>query len=307
MLAALAAAALVLGGCTQAESTSILNADGSVERTVTITVPAGMMPGMETPNPSSFVDFTDDWKTEEFESEESTSLTGTRTISPTAAGVQDYVLDDGQGHQLLCSISVTKEGKRLIYTETYTWQGEKDMDDPTGDVDELLTKHLAVLNPTPAQYESVAAGLRTSLWRALFGPKEPMLFSVMMNPLNGMRQITAMAGNEMYTLLKAEFPSASSADRLKVVRSFFSELQESEGWKSSVSAPTEPPGMVPPGEEEEGGDDTIIQLLTSVSGPSVPISHNGTYDIVSGQVFWSMMSPAPMFEPVVLRAVFEVD
>ena len=73
------------------------------------------------------------------------------------------------------------------------------------------------------------------------------------------------------------------------------------------SVPTGDPSDIDPEMMMEGeeSDNTTVSIASSVTGPGRLVETNGEYDLVSGEIFWTLYSPAAALGPVVLRAVFD--
>jgi uncharacterized protein YndB with AHSA1/START domain len=292
-------------GCATTESATIIDESGAVKRTVSVSMPEMPMAEAEAPGPSDFIKLLGDgWETEEGNEEGNLKLTGRREIAAGSGDVLDYELVDGEGHKVICTVTTVKEGSRITYTETYVWDGPQDEEDPTEDADELLDDALKPFSASADQTNKLKEQIKFAIWRKLFGPADPIFGSLLSNPSSGARKLTAAGGESMMEVLTEEFPDSPRSQRLEAVRSFFKGLLESEGWNEGVQ-PADP--TAPPAEGEEGDSSPMMSILSAVSGPGTLVEHNGQYDIVQDQVFWSMYFEAPMWEPVVLRAVYELD
>lgn len=303
-------AGLIVSGCGEVGSDSVVHADGSFDRTVTLSLPSmDMMPGAEPTDPGERLRFNqeDMWDVSVGDDDGAVTLTATRSF---AAGEQidhDFELLSGDEPFLRCSVNVrTLSNGYIEYTETYEWIGQYP-DPPELNSDELeeIGEHLQAIGGTEEDALAVGTELTKAMWRVVFGPTEPLMPAFILSMRSAEKKLMKRAGEELLRILEERFASrASSAERLSVARAIMNESDVIETFGEGV--PTGDPGEIE-AEMMEGdeADDTTVSIAASVRGPGRLVETNGEYDSVSGEVFWSMYSPAAALGPVVLRAVFD--
>lgn len=298
-LAVLPLVCLFLTGCARVENSGTLTADGGLERKLKISVPA--MQGMDdTPLPKSFVEFSQpgSWRVTESKKGEESILEAVRTLPPGHAAEWDFRINDGSKDKAAVRMSAVKLPDGTIsYTETWTWLGgPPESTDNVKKVEAALKKHLAPMNATDAQVQSAMSRVQKRMWRELFGPGNPIVATLMLNPSDGLRRLNRVGAEEVLAFLKDEFPATPEDQRRTIARAFAREAS---------AASQEDVTPKPQEAQASQGNSAVVTITTSIKGPGSLVESNGTYNFVEDDVSWSMFLEACQLEPVVLRAVFK--
>lgn len=304
-------AGLVACGCGEVGSDTVLHADGSFDRTITISFPnMETMPGAEPTNPGDRLRLNnpDLWVVSVEDVDDNVILTAIRSFGAGESIGHDFELMSGEEPYLRCSVNVrTLSNGYIEYRESYEWIGEFP-DPPELAPEELeeLGEHLQAIGGTEEDILAVGTELTQAMWHVVFGPSEPLMPTIILSIRSAEKKLQKRAGEELLRILEERFASrTTSAERLAVARAIMKDSNLMEKFAESV--PTGDPADMDPEMMAEGeeSDDTMVSIASSVTGPGRLVETNGEYDVVSGTVFWSMYSPAAALGPVVLRAVFD--
>jgi hypothetical protein len=288
-------------GCAQTESVSVVAADGTVQRKVSVTIDNSSNPMAGEENvlkPSTLIKFNAaaGWKSEEKKGEKGQDiLTGARTIKPGESLESEFTLSDGsEGSLASCAAKAEKTADGLIvYTETWTWKGEiKESGTPIEKLQSVIDEKLSPWGVSESDRKTIAASVRRKSWRALFGPGDPLLGILLTNPNQGVRKLNNIVA-EAFLQAMEPISGKSHAEKVAVVKEMVNGLDT-----TGMTAPEPPAG------EAEPNSDMMVSILSRVKGPGQVVDHNGEMDILEDEVFWSMYLEASMVEPVVLKAVF---
>lgn len=295
--------ALALQGCLNTSSTTDVKADGTATYSVKLTAPdpeasGGMVPSAPIEQlyalPKEAA-----WKTTQTtDKEKGVVFTATRSLNPgqeTDGGITLLEKD-----QPLTKTTVKTEklpNGNVRYTAVFSWVGPKE--DLIGTSREPVAKEVQAMLPTGTatdeQAVEIAETVARDLWKALFGPGDPLFAQMMTNPEMLERKLKSrMAGSINRTLVAVLGNKLTDAQRKAVV----AKALESESVKGGKM-------VNPQAQAQKQGEDSVggfASMVFSVKMPGTLVSHNGALDEYTGEVYWDLFSPAPQIGPVTMTA-----
>ncbi len=197
------------------------------------------------------------------------------------------------------SVRTLPDGK-LEYREVIRWRGTKPTKLATPDP-ELMTL-LAVTLPTldKAGQATVTLHLQQSLWRALFGPGEPLLGLLITHSDLGEFKLKKQLSIVVDTELKAALgEKLSEAERRTAVQKIVATITDDVKDKTKKQANAGPGG--------DKNDDALVAILIKAKLPGKILQTNGEEDPATGEVVWGLFSQAAAAGDVVLTAVCEPE
>ena len=193
------------------------------------------------------------------------------------------------------SVRTLPDGK-LEYREVIRWRGAKPKE-LTAPIPELLTT-LSVSVPALAKaaQATVATHIQQGLWRALFGPGEPLLGQLMTHPELGEFQLKKRLGQTVSDELRTALgDTLTDSERRVAVQKIVVAITESVSSKTKQQANAGPGG--------ESSNDALVALLIKAKLPGKLIQTNGEEDPATGEIVWGLFSQAPAAGDVVLTAI----
>lgn len=291
---------LLAAGCAQVDSSTVISADGKVERRVSVTVDNSTNPtaveGGGT-KPATLIAFNPaaNWKVEEKLGDKGQDiLTAARELQAGEKLDEEFTLSDKRSSLAGCRVEVEKlaDGS-LAYTETWTWKGDvKESGTPIEKLQSVVDEKLEPWGISEAERKTIVERVRAKSWRALFGPGDPLLTQVLTNPNQGVRKLNNVVAQAFLNELEP-VAGHTREEKLAVIKEMVN------GLDAAGNSTPEAPG------QEGEGENVMVSILSRVKGPGAIVDHNGEIDIIENEVFWSMYLEASMVEPVVLRAVFK--
>lgn len=294
------AAALLMGGCVRNSSFSEISETGAIQRSLTLTITDSGMGGDEKPKPEDHLILSNPgaWKVSSSTKDTNTTLTATRTMAPGAPKAVEYRLSDGKTGKAKVEIGLqTLANGDQEYTETWTWEGEKETiaDDIVKDVAPILAKHLKPLGATDQKVSESSDFVADLVIRTMMGPSEPMLMQLVTQPEEGLRQFRRRIYLGFAEWIENEIPGVDGAKARAAAKSWALDLENllEEKQTASTSSPTPP-----------GGGGQLVTIQSAVKGAGTLVETNGVMDEVDDRIYWSMYLEACSRKPVVFRAVF---
>jgi len=294
----LATLLLVLTGCARSSSVTTIRPDGGWTRTLTFALndpQSGSESAMKIEDvfalPSGPA-----WKVERSTKDDETTVVATREVALGETSVGDVSVLQGGKPVLVNEVVVRETDDAFEYRETFRWKGErpKELDKPIGELTALLDKTL----PSSATAEDkafLAQGLRKEIWRALFGPGDPLALRILTQPDLAERLLRQRVGKGALSLLESRLGDRlTDKERRKVVIA----LLDSENAKALFDPKAK-------AEESQKSEKTnaFVTLSVAVVMPFDVRSTNGELDAIRNEVFWAMLPEAAALEDVVLTAV----
>lgn len=294
-------AAILMGGCVRNSSVSEISSTGAVTRSLTLTISDSGMGGEDKAKPEDHLILANPgaWKVSSSTKDTTTTFTATRTMAPGAPKAIEYRLSDGKTGKAKVEVGVrTLANGDQEYTETWTWEGEKETitDDIVNDVKPILAKHLKPLGATDEKVTESTDFVSDLVIRTMMGPSEPMLMQLITQPEEGLRQFRRRVYIGLAEWIKKEIPGVDEAKANAAAKAWALDLQKllEEKQSETTSSPTPP-----------GGGGQLVTIQSSVKGPGAWVETNGVVDEVDDRIYWSMYLEACSKKPVVFRAVFK--
>ncbi len=184
----------------------------------------------------------------------------------------------------------------LEYREVIRWRGPKPTELTTPEPEMLALLATTVPALDKAAQATVATHLQQSLWRALFGPGEPLLGLLITHPELGefklKKHLVAAVDAELKTALGDKL---TDTERRTATQKVIVALTESVKDKTKKQVNAGPSG--------DKNDDALVALLIKAKLPGKLLQTNGEEDPVTGEVVWGLFSQAPAAGDVVLTAI----
>lgn len=282
-------------------SLSEVSPQGAVDRKVTVRM-AEMGMSQEKPDPAKMISFSTPglWKIEARTEKQEQVLEATRRLPAAGDNGADFVMNDGGTGKARCEVKVVKRDDGLLeYTETWTWMGPKGTalsEQLNKDSAKAFGARLSAAGFTEAETKQTIERLGKRIFRAVMGPAEPLLPTLVMDTGLAMRKLRIQMAGEMEAAIGEIKPEMAAADKrtltVAILADLTKELENSRSAGPSESAP---------GESNSG---QLVGLELAVAGPGQVVETNGIADPIDGRVYWNMYLEACEHEPVVLRAVF---
>ena len=254
-----------------------------------------------------------------------------RRTAPLAPGEtvrQDMVVRgivNGQpGGQVVNEVAVRPAGPaRVEYRETLRWQGKRpdELFQPQPSI--LKTVRAALPAPLAADDKAVSAitvQVQQELWRAAFGPGEPLIVIFLAHPDLGQRRMQQRLGRALVSALETNFgdrmtPAERRAVALKLATNK-SLLKSGPAGQANAAAGSAAASGVPPGADpsaggaiqfggKDGYNPSLVALTFTLKPPGRVVETNGEYDELTGEVVWTLYTEAVAAGDVTLRAVCE--
>ncbi len=308
------AVAMVVGvgagtaGCGRMNATTVVRADGTCTRTIKLAAAKpdekGGMNIMPKLDDVFVVPSGPAWKVERSVKDADTICTATRTFKVGDTLQPDIVLkgekSKAQGRSVEGMVSVKQLSPGVIeYRETLKWVGEKpkEFTEANPEIAADVRKALPAGAATDAEVKKLAGALVTELWRAMFGPKDPLLSVVIMHPdladRLARRRMSATFEQAVADTLGSKLTEAQR-------KAFVDKLIGQSIARSSASSKSQSSG---PGASSDSSS-AFVPVLYSVKLPGKVTATNGQID--GDEVYWAFYSMAPAAGDVVLTATCEV-
>lgn len=294
------AASLLLGGCVRSSSLSEITSTGAVNRSLTITVSDTGMSGENKTKPEDHLILTNPgaWKVSSSTKDMSTILTASRTMAPGAPKSVEYRLTDGKTGKAKVEVGLkTLPNGDQEYTETWTWEGEKETiaSEIVEDVSPILNKHLKPLGADDQKVAQATEFLSDLVIRIMMGPSDPMLMDIITQPEEGLRQFRRRIYLGLAEWIEKEVPNVDEAKAKATAKAWALDLQNllQEKQTESTSQSNAP-----------GSGGQLVTVQSAVKGLGQVVETNGLLDEVDDRIYWNMYLEACSNKPVVFRAVF---
>lgn len=293
-------AILALVGCDRVVSSTDLAADTSYVRTVKFSHATN--PGM--PDETKVSDLIrlegEGWTKSTETKDANETLTATRKVQAGAGSVLESTLTVKGKAYLEARVEAKKlPSGEIDYTETYTWVGpksQKNADTETANRDRLLkTIKQALPSLTESQAADLEAVVEDDLMKALLGPSQPMLMSIVTQPELASKQIR---GRE-YQLIVRFLTDQKLVDAVSAAKAARQIAGTSLDDKALASNTPTPPSD--PNQKNDDPGMTLVQSEVKFTGTIVQA--DGETDPVDGSVYWAFYAGAAERKPVKLHAI----
>ncbi len=307
---------LTVAGCHRVKTSTTIASDGSFDRKSKYTLSSAAMsmgafdtngdpekPQVEPSLRNMFKIPADSPKVKVVEGKEGEDniLTVSKVAIPASELKDDLVILDAKKSPVLSSsVRVEKRADgNLEYTETLHWVGKK-KDDVEATLASLQSKLKSIL---PAEFQGdstlkpLAKGLLVNMAQTVFGPPEPMLGQMLVDPeAAGYKMANALlVKNE--ALITKSLSSLPAEDRSKIALEISNALLETQ----DSFMPKEPDGS----SNSKNDSNDLVAMMYEVAFPGTVVESNGIYDRVNGVVYWSLLAPSAQIQDVVLHVVIK--
>ncbi|MDX1932385.1 MAG: hypothetical protein SFU56_07255 [Capsulimonadales bacterium] len=242
--------------------------------------------------------------------------TAVRACRPGEVISRDVALRSGDSArptvQVANSVTVRSLGNgRWEYRETLQWVdpakpplkfGDLSQNDP--ELTAAFKKVLPVELATPTKVARFQERLAPRFWRLFFGPGDPLLaemFSMIFFPDTAERKLKRRFSGAIDGALAETYGNALTVDRRHAIARQLADMQTGNFRKNVDKKTAEGPPLGPPGSGNTS--ETMTALTFVVQLPGRIVETNGDADPVSGEVSWSLYSPAVQAGEITLRAV----
>lgn len=300
--------ALLLAGCARVNTSTAIHADGSFTRKVVYAV--SKMTGMAPPSDAKAKDKPEDYfklptqgpgvTVVRGEDKNGPTVTVTREVAADSAPLTDISLWGAKGKVMATStVAVRKlDGGLIEYVETLHSL------DPQGKSKQFVIPELRAMvkKALPAEFQTtvtidkVTLAISINLVHAIAGPPEPLLMNLFVNPDSTIRRINTVAFTANVQTFKELIPSLTDAQSAAMARSLANILNQDTFSQTNAAADASGP-------KESSGDNEMSPLFFAVSFPGKVVSTNGLTDLVTGEVYWSLLPAALDSGDVQLRVV----
>lgn len=298
----LLALVVLLAGCGNTTATTEVRPDGSFKRTVKLVVPESTL---GTPIPLEKV----------YALPMGAPWTATRTRDKDRNIVFTSFRDVPAGSGLAGDVTILKAGKPFVATQTkvvknadgtieyreritYLGSDKPDLAKAMQDLGAGIQSALPPGKATTAEAERMGRGIIREMWRAFFGPGDPLLGHLFSHP----------------GLLEKRFRRdlGASADRLarEVLGQRLTNAERREFVRKLVlSGDFDDRGLFDPQKEADKpnpgsqGAPEFVSMLFVAKMPGRVVSTNGEYDPIADEVVWALYPIAAQLDPVDLVAV----
>ena len=291
----------VLAGCSRTSTDTTVNANGTWTRTVRLTIPKTSMDGKEETFEKYFLlPSGANWKTSRTTDKDNQIFTAVRTLNA-GESVQDLQVKAGTAVVANNDVTVRKIGEnRFEYVETIHYKGPEkpDIKTATDKIAPLIKEALPADLATDEHVKHLSEMGFQFMWRTIFGPTEPLLTQILMNPDMAARRIKSRFARQMQEAMATEFGDKMTTQvRLDTVRKMINRLDA----ESLLDDKKEKA-------QKEGPSDnsSLVSMFTAVKLPGRIVESNGETDEITGEVIWAYFPESAQIGDVKLRAVCEI-
>lgn len=290
---------VLLVGCSRATTDSVISKDGSWTRTVKLTVQK--MPG--DPESNSFADtfgtpLGSDWKSKvEFKGEDRTTTFSRKVATGNEVLTDVIVREKGQTTYKNFVTIRSLGGNKYEYLEKFVATQVK-----PSETEAAIVKLVEVLNAqlppdllSKQEVQKVSRECFRSLIASIFGPDEHLIGVMLLSGAGGEKRLKARFYETLDRSLSGALGDRLSSEKRQqlIVRVTQTLDEDTLLGKQKKSA-------------KEGDSNGMVGLSSSVSFPGKLIETNGRIFPLTGEVYWDYSTLSADFEPIELRAVFQL-
>ncbi len=297
---------VITAGCASVEINDTIFPNGACLTKIRYELPK-IMPNATISNATPFIlPSGNGWKTEKSVKNNQEITTATRMIQPGETIENDIHLQNmdpktGKTTPYLANtVKIERlSGNRLKYIETLHWVGPKDAH--FMEMDQKSLKELKALLPanlaTDENVRKLTHNTVKLIWKAIFGPGEPLLPVLLMQPQLAEHRLNQRIGNAMIESLKETFGKKLTADqRIQLVRSIFKVAKETgDANANQIKSP-----------QNDNSSGNLCALYYTIKMPGKVLATNGEIDNITGEVYWGVYDAAAMPGDVSLYAICQV-
>lgn len=305
-------AAVLLNGCARVVATTELKPDGSWNRKLVFhaTVPSdkGMTLG---PKPEEIFGFptAPAWKITRTRKDDELILTAERTMKSGETLPSDLLLKGPKGAARLTNTVTVRQiaPGRWEYRETLHWNGPTpaEMQKMPAEFSTEMRRLLPPALATEENLKSLAQVFLREMWHVIYGPGDPLLSQILMNPDLVERKVIRRIGSALNKALLDRFgEKMTESQRIAVVRELV--RKSVEGTQASNKEKADP-NKTMNDNPNKGPDATLTSLLFAIKLPGKIVSSNGELDEFTGEVYWSCYTEAAAVGDVTMTAVCDTN
>jgi hypothetical protein len=191
---------------------------------------------------------------------------------------------------------------RWEYRETLHWNGERPdaFKQIPAEVKTAYKQSLPAGFATDANLQALGETTLRELWRALFGPGDPLLAMVIMHPDLAERKVMRRIGVVVNTALVERFgDKLTQVQRGDIVKKVVQ--QAIEDTKSTTKSKADPTAAA------DSSPSALTAMTFVIKLPGKIVSTNGERDDVTGEVYWALYSEAAAVGDVVMTATSDTN
>jgi hypothetical protein len=225
-----------------------------------------------------------------------------RTFKAGAAAPPDIVVKGAKGATLLTNTLSIKEVTpgRWEYKETLHWSGDRpdDMKRVPAEVHAALKEALPAGLATEENLQALGQQAFREVWRALFGPGEPLLTMILLHPDLAERKAMRSIGRAINSALVERFGDKLSQDqRGEIVRRIVKKAMDDTNVSTKAKADPQAKQQSDPG--------AMAAMMFVVKLPGKIVATNGEQDEITGEVYWALYAEAAAVGDVTMTATCE--
>lgn len=296
----------VLCGCARMSATTELKPDGTITRRLEFHAPAadnGQGPGLG-PKAEDIFAFpvAPAWTVTRAKKDQELIIKAERTLKASDMMPSDVKLKGAKGAALVTNtLSVRQLAPgRWEYRETLHWNGERpdDMKRVPAEVKAAFKEALPPALATPENIQALGEIATREVWRALFGPGDPLLSMVLLHPDLAERKVMRRIGVAINTALVERFgDKLTQEQRGNMVRRIVRKAMEDTS--SSTKAKADPQAA------QDSSPAGMAAMTFVVKLPGKIVSTNGERDDITGEIYWALYAEAAAVGDVTMTAVCE--
>ncbi|MFM9873241.1 MAG: hypothetical protein ACKVQS_07220 [Fimbriimonadaceae bacterium] len=294
----------LLGGCTEAVSSTEMGEDGSVVKVITIREgsASGVLNfGGEEPKPMmDMIKFEGQgWNVKEDTVNGSRVLTAEKRLSSWREADSGWSLVLGDKKSILGRSRIYESEGYLNFEEKYSFVGEVDTAKREKELEEMrekLTANWMKGKLSDKDADELSTKMRSLALRIVFGPSEPILPLLLTSPKRFEREFKIRIFGE----LSSCFLGINEMD-INEAKAQAKKMLAVLDAESQVPNPAD--GPPPSNDSEEKGNENTYAISVSFKGPVVK-EQNGLIDPITDEVYWDFYSMAVEDGPIICRARF---
>jgi hypothetical protein len=296
----------VAWGCARISATTELHPDGTITRRLEFHAPAGEAGQGASIGPKADDIFTfpgaPAWTVTRTKKDQELILKAERTLKASDMMPSDVKLKGAKGAALVTNTLSVKQVApgRWEYRETLHWNGDRpdDLKRVPAEAKAAFKEALPAALATPENIQSLGEVAFRELWRALFGPGDPLLAMALLHPDLAERKVIRRIGAAMNTALVEKFGDKLTQDQRGAIVKRLVQKAMADTTSSSKSK-ADPQGA----QSDDPGAMTAMMFVVKLPGKIV--STNGERDEVTGEVYWALYAEAAAVGDVTMTAVCE--
>lgn len=283
----------LLVGCARSTASTTVNNDGTWTRSIKfeqMSMDFGMSEEPESLDSTFQLPEGDGWEQTEENDETTLSITATRTFALGEASEGDITIASADEILYRNRVEVVQDGDELVYSEDFTFLGEPEVDFSEPDPDQFA-KFRAELpeSVSDAEIREFAIAYQRLVWGAMFGPNDPLVTTMLLDPSGFERRVRRAIGAEALAQAESLFGGSMSP---AAIRDFVRSTMTIDALENSTGTEGLDPDAALAEEGEGESEPGLVSITISFLPPGEVIDTNGEIDPVTGEVFWTFYCEA---------------